>query len=271
MALAAQAKSMKTIPAQSLRAAPLATTSPRSLSKYPWRWSWVLSGALHAGAFGFIAVSLILAPLPIAPPSSQIQVDGRWGTLPPDADTNAMRSADSDERWSDVIQSSRDSRSLPDPSASELASFVQRRIEQSIEDGKRRDVQANEDKLSRLGRRLTEASNRESIDEVAKFLEGMTNTRKQAPSTDTIPSPFDVATAQIDRVRKEVDSEGKVRYIATLIDENGTTTELELDSVSGEQLYRTMKIIESNPLLERVYRKIVMGFLDQMLNNPTTK
>jgi hypothetical protein len=46
---------------------------------------------------------------------------------------------------------------------------------------------------------------------------------------------------------------------------------MELDSESGPQLYRTMKIIEANPLLKSVYRKIVMGFLDQMLSKPTTK
>lgn len=210
-----------------------------------------------------------LAPIPTGSPTREIEIDAHWSTYNFETLATETRSADSDERWQDVIETSRDSKTLQDPLVNELSAFVRRQVEQSVEDGKRREVQENEDKILRLGRRLSETSNEKNIDDMASFLGGMTGKRKQAAADVDVLQPFDVTTAQIDSVRKEVDSEGKVYYVAKLIDENGTFTDLELDSESGEQLYRTMKIIESNPLLKSVYRKIVMGFLDQMLNQPT--
>ena len=231
----------------------------------------MVSTSLHCTAFGIIVAFIVIAPPPVETEAPQIQVDGRWGVLQPDSDTTELRSADSDEKWTDVIRSSREQRSLADPSTSDLSSFVQRQMDQSVEDGKRRDSKENEDKLSRLGRRLAETSKEKNVDDMAEFLGGLTGNRRQEAPSDGVLRPFDVATAQIDRVRKDEDSEGNIHYIATLIDENGTTIDMELDSESGPQLYRTMKIIEANPLLKSVYRKIVMGFLDQMLSKPTTK
>ena len=165
--------------------------------------------------------------------------------------------------------SSREQPRLPDPDASIMSSFVQRQIAQSIDEGNRRSLAENEGMLSRLSQQLTESSSQDNIDAMAQFLSGLAGARKPAPSTNDAPIPFDANTAQIDRVRKEVDSLERVHYIATLVDANGSTKELELDAQTGAQLYKILKIIESNPLLERVYRKIVMGFLDQALAKPT--
>ena len=45
----------------------------------------------------------------------------------------------------------------------------------------------------------------------------------------------------------------------------GITDEVDIDPETGEQLYRTMRLIKANPLLEKVYRKIVMGIMDSVL------
>ena len=42
----------------------------------------------------------------------------------------------------------------------------------------------------------------------------------------------------------------------------------ELGIEEGEQLYRTFQLIKKNPLLEKVYRQVVMGLLDK-LTQPT--
>lgn len=254
---------------------------PRRGRKHPWQWPWLFSIALHSVAFAAVASSIALAPVSLPPPDSQIQVDGRWGA-PKSPETSfelkgaelrgaELRGADADERWTQVIESSREQRTLPNPGTSELSSFVQKQIDRSVADGRRRTASENEDKLSRLGRRLSETSSTENVDQMAEFLGGMVGQRSGSARPGEVARPFDVDTAQIDRVRKEEDPRGGVRYVATLIDAQGATTELELDPESGAQLYKTMKLIESNPLLERIYRKIVMGFLDQMLSKPAAK
>jgi uncharacterized membrane protein YkoI len=225
---------------------------------HPWRLAWMMSLSAHASAFALLVTSIVLTPLPGQSPIAPVELDGRWGV-----------SENDEERWSEVMVSSREQPRLPDPDASIVASFVQRQIAQSIDEGNRRSLAENEGMLARLSQQLTESSSQDNIDAMAQFLSGVAGARKPAPSTNDAPIPFDANTAQIDRVRKEVDSQERVHYIATLVDANGSTKELELDAQTGAQLYKILKIIESNPLLERVYRKIVMGFLDQALAKPT--
>jgi hypothetical protein len=50
-----------------------------------------------------------------------------------------------------------------------------------------------------------------------------------------------------------------------MVDAKGVAREVPIDAQTGERLYKTMKMIKSNPLLERVYRNILMGILDQVL------
>ncbi|MFN6131206.1 MAG: hypothetical protein ACK5AC_18870 [Planctomycetota bacterium] len=225
----------------------------------PWQLAWMMSLTAHGSALALLVTSVVFAPLPEASLITHIEIDGRW-SVP----------ENEDQLWSEVMVSSREQPRLPDPDASIASSFVQRRIAQSIDGGNRRSVAENEQMLGRLSQQLTESSSQENVDAMAQFLSSLAGERSPAPATTNgPPRPFDVNTAQIDRVRKEMDSQEQVHYIATLIDANGATKELELDAESGAQLYKTMKIIESNPLLERVYRKIVMGFLDQVLGKPT--
>lgn len=262
---------MKYLPSRTTLISPLSAVSSETASNRSWRFSWLLSLSLHLGTVAVLVLPLLMAPARNEPALANIEIDGSWGTASVEATGTQLLSADSDDRWRNVMLSSQEQTVLPNPSDSAISSFVRKRIDKSIEDGKNRDSQANEDELSRLGQRLETTSSQANIDRMAQFLSGLTGKRKELASEEDMQRPFDVSTAQIDRVRKEEDSEGRVHYIATLVDENGNSTDLELDSEIGPQLYRTMKIIESNPLLERVYRKIVMGFLDQMLSKPTTK
>jgi hypothetical protein len=246
----------------------------------PWTLAWIASATIHLAVAGAIAVSVVWAPMPDDPQPERVQFEGHWrsldddrrmtrwesdGALPADS-----RSVDSDPQWSEVMETSRTTQSTTiAKSDSESASFLQRQVERSVADGKRRSETDNQDKLTRLSRRLTESSNEENIDRMADFLEGMMGARDEPSELDSPSQPFQFETAQIDRVRKETDSQGDVHYHATLVDAHGAKMELELDSETGASLYKTLKIIESNPLLERVYRRIVMGFLDQMLRQPT--
>jgi hypothetical protein len=45
--------------------------------------------------------------------------------------------------------------------------------------------------------------------------------------------------------------------------------ESEMTAAEGESAYKTFELIKSNPLLERVYRGVVMSLLDKVLKpNP---
>jgi hypothetical protein len=52
-----------------------------------------------------------------------------------------------------------------------------------------------------------------------------------------------------------------------MVDAQGVAREVEIDNENGQRLYKTMQLIKSNPLLEKVYRKILMGILDQVLKD----
>lgn len=246
----------------------------------PWTLAWIVSSTIHLVVAGAISVSVVWSPTPDAPQPERVQLEGHWRSLHDDHPTTRWesasalkadsRSADSDPQWSEVMETSRAAQTtIIAKSDSESASFLQRQVERSVADGKRRSETDNQDKLTRLSRRLTESSNEENVDRIADFLEGMMGARDEPSELDSPSQPFEFETAQIDRVRKETDSQGNVHYHATLVDAHGAKMELELDSETGASLYKTLKIIESNPLLERVYRRIVMGFLDQMLRQPT--
>jgi hypothetical protein len=252
----------------------------------PWRLAWFLSVGLHVTVTGIALSWMLSTPLPVGPSSSEIQVDGRWGPASVDSpstfvdattvDVTKLDAGEVDERWVDVVDASQTRNVLPDPKVSDLSSFVQRQIDRSVTDGQHRSQQENENKLARLSRRLNETSKPKHIDEMADFLGGLLGQRRTEPDSKDLnpndnPSPFDIDTAQFHRVRKEMDAAGKTQYIATMIDAHGITTEIALDAETGPQLYKIMKIIESNPLLERVYRKIVMGFLDQALSKKTSE
>lgn len=145
-------------------------------------------------------------------------------------------------------------------------SFVDQQIQQSIQQSKKRSADDNRDKLDKLGKRLAGSSNEKSVDDISAFMEGITGSKRAtAPNANGGGQPFDPSTAQIHDVRKEIDENNAVRYVVVMVDAKGETAETLIDAETGENLYRTMQLIKANPLLERVYRQMVMGMLDQLL------
>jgi len=169
-----------------------------------------------------------------------------------------------DPHWRSVMEVSSQS-DLSE--ASTATNFVRSQIDRSIRNSQQRSNEENLDRLKKLGGDLSRNSRSESVQEMAGFLGSLIPKRADQPVSDSTGMTFDVATAQLHDVQKSVDPTGIERYLAVMIDAQGITTEIELDEESGEQLYKTMKLIRSNPLLEQVYRKIVMGILDNFLKN----
>lgn len=166
--------------------------------------------------------------------------------------------------WDGVMRSAQSPESTP---SSESKTFLQKQIDRSIEQSKQRSSEDNLDRLNQLSRDLRRNSRSQNIDEMAEFLGGMLTKRVSTPVADSETRPFDAHTAQLHDVLKSDGVDGRPQYTAVMIDAQGVLRSVEMDAETGKQLYRTMQLIRSNPLLEQVYRKIVMGILDQVLKD----
>lgn len=148
--------------------------------------------------------------------------------------------------------------------------MVQERIEQALEEAGGRPDQENLDRLERLAGRLGEVSREGSVDQLARSFHSMLGTSERAvePAAEPIGGEFDPQTAQFHDVRREVPDGQTPQYFAILIDAQGRTLEVAMEAAEGARMYALMQRIKDHPLLERVYRRIAMPLLDQLLAAP---
>ena len=256
-------------------------TSPPKSSRStlsPWKMAASSSLLLHAIAIGTAAWVAAMWVTPVEPRTSPpFEIEGAFrepisvdqsvrvlGDRSEDAIDPLTPSAD-DPRWKRAIADQ-----LPEPERdpagqSAESTFIQRQIDRSIESGKRRTGQENLDRLSRLSQQLSQESKSETVDQMADFLGGVTKPRAERPIANPSGKSIDVSSAQLHDVVRTIDGEGRKTYRLILIDAEGITDDVDIDPETGEQLYRTMRLIKANPLLEKVYRKIVMGIMDSVL------
>ena len=146
---------------------------------------------------------------------------------------------------------------------------VKARIESAITAAQQRPIEEQHDRLQELTKRLNSVSTEQSVDELTGRLQQAlgTTSRATAPKEKPASGPFDTKTAQLHEVRREEMTDGEFRYLVVLVDAAGRSFETELGPAEGEQLYRTWQLIKKNPLLERVYRGVVMQLLDKLLSS----
>jgi hypothetical protein len=173
----------------------------------------------------------------------------------------------SDPRWDDILtEPQRRLEGIDDsPADRAAASLLSRELLRSLRDAEARETEANFAELEQLSGRLKEVSSEESVAEVAGAVGRLFGTSERTAQPTQAEGPFDNATAQPHDCRKEQSPDGMTRYFVVMIDAQGRTEEIEVDETTGEQIHRTMQLIKSNPLLERVYRGVVMGILDKLL------
>lgn len=147
-----------------------------------------------------------------------------------------------------------------------VESFVKSRVDRATEEAAKLDDEQKQARLAELSQKLSEVSTEESIGELANKFQKWLGTEKRAEKPAAKPEgSFDFASAQLHDVRREGSEEAGYTYTSILIDAAGRTMDAPMGKEDGENLYRTMQLIKSNPLLEKVYRGIVMGLLDKML------
>lgn len=227
----------------------VATRIRSAFMQRAWTWSWWLSLGLHSMILsGLVLYWLNQAELPQSIVQESLQIDGGFS-----------------QRSSSEVEDL----SIQAPSDPAERSRLLRDIRRQMEQAQQRGDQDNFDRLKQLSADLRRNSTTKTVDEMAEFFGGVVGNRATEPDLKKTDQEFDVSTAQMHDIRKTNDEQGTVRYILVMVDAQGVAREVEIDSENGQRLYKTMQLIKSNPLLEKVYRKILMSILDQVLKDPS--
>jgi len=178
------------------------------------------------------------------------------------SDLNELVADFDDPRWHEALLEAQDS----SDTATGSSDFISREVMQAIAAAEARTEDENLKRLESLSDSLTATSSAESIDQLTTSLRRWLGTEERAtrPADEPVAGEFDLQTAQLHDVVRD-DSSGEIRYTAVLLDAAGRTMESPLTEAEGESVYRVMQLMKDNPLLERVYRGVVLSFLDKLL------
>jgi hypothetical protein len=177
-------------------------------------------------------------------------------------DLNDLVSSADDPRWQAALLRQSD---LAE-SATAPSEFITDQLLDAISDAEQHTDSDNLDRLETLTGRLNDVSSAESVDQMKATLQRWLGTTARAtePATAMVEGEFDFTTAQLHDVVRVLDA-SEFRYTAVLLDAAGRTMESPLTQAEGESVYRIMQLMKENPLLERVYRGVVLSFMDQLL------
>lgn len=221
------------------------------LLKRAWTWSWFLSLCLHlAVGSGLVLYWLNRLELPESNLTESLEIQGGF-SVPAESQIQEI-----------LIES---------PSDRQQRSELLRDIREQMKLAQQRGDQDSFERLKQLSADLRRNSTKKTVDEMSEFFGGVFGQRASAPDPRRTNEEFDVSTAQMHDISKLSDELGEVRYVLIMVDAKGVAREVQIDNENGQRLYKTMELIKSNPLLEKVYRNILMGILDQVLKEQSSK
>jgi hypothetical protein len=261
--------------------------APRTAERSRRRWSWRLSRWVHGALIGLVGAEFLLGvPLsPLVPDragSEQIELVAVGRVLPgppplvtiPELEdrrqTAAQIAAEEIVRQAQAATPPELERQLLDPAASPTpvaAEWVQRRMLDELAAAEKLSTSQQQERLAQLAGQLERISSAESVAAISSKLAGLLGSAPRAtqPAAGPVGGAFDHESAQLHDVKRSENLAGGYDYIAVLLDSSGRTLESALSQAEGEQLYKTFQIIKANPLLERVYRGVVMSLLDKLM------
>lgn len=157
-------------------------------------------------------------------------------------------------------------RMVGDP-ADVTAAVVRKRLEQVVAES---EAMPETDKLARLdilSARLKDVADEQSVHRLSGVMQSFLGTKPRAmqPAQEKPDGDFDFDTAQLHDIQRHPKEPVGFRYITVLLDAEGRTVEVEVSEQDGQLIYETMQRIKANPLLEQVYRQIVIPLLDQLM------
>jgi hypothetical protein len=232
---------------------------PQPLLKRRWRLSLRSSLLLHT-----------VAP-PLAEPQPQPVEIGAYfpaneNWLANDSvDISHLEAANADPRWELLTDNNLDQR--PAAEQQEASSFLSRQVMRSIAESEAKSDEDNLERLRSLAAQQNDISTQQSVAEInaqlSKFLG--TGPRASEPAKEPVAGDFDFDTGQLHDMKREMLEDGKFKYTAILVDSAGRKMETEMNAADGGSAYKTFELIKQNPLLERVYRGVVMSLLDKII------
>ena len=253
--------------------------------------SLVASAAVHGAAFVGLVIGLPLLeafdllPRPVERPRLEVAMSWTVPQTPepvviiqgdlrdadakpddkPDAESRPEERAKRDGR-SQLARTKSDRDPLAAPVATLTANELNRRINDSVDDASQLSPDQQRDRLRQLAGQLNDVATDKSVEQLTGTLQQALGVAPRAvrPAEKPVDGEFDFKTAQLHDVRREPLEGGGFRYVTVLLDAAGRTNETELTAAEGEQLYKTWELIKANPLLEKVYRGIVMQLLDKL-------
>lgn len=121
--------------------------------------------------------------------------------------------------------------------------------------------------LAESGKYLQKKVSPHAIDQISQKIHQWQKLPERATEPEFLPpeGDFDFETAQVHDVERFRDADGKYRYTILLFDAQGRTFQTEMTGMDGESLWKTMQLIKKNPLLEKIYRTMVIPLLDDII------
>jgi hypothetical protein len=162
-----------------------------------------------------------------------------------------------------------DDRNLDDSQREAASRFIEARVLAAIAQEERASPDDRFARLEELTGKLNQTASDESVQELTKKLQKWLATEERATApVEGVQGDFDFDTAQLHDVARVENPAGGFTYTSVLIDSAGRQMQAPLSAEEGENLYRVMQLIKGNPLLERVYRGVVMSLIDRLAKPP---
>ena len=227
------------------------------------RWGWSASAVIHLAVLGLLAVESVSPWIPRAGGDGAGPIGGEGSSssalrLVGELAGGAANTCRVEEPAIDGKSFASASVASADPSGG-LRRLVHSRIRQASGRPSRETIRD----LDRMTRRLETFVSPESLGEITRRLQSEfgPSAALQVVARDADRAEFDAESAHIQDAYRDTTTQ---TYIAVLVDRAGQRLDVPLDDVQGERLAGLMRWMKSHPLVDGIYRNIVMGILDRM-------
>ncbi len=155
---------------------------------------------------------------------------------------------------------------LPQPGETN-AETVERGLDTAQQQAASRTHEENLSELERKSAQLSRYATAESVEQISEKMAAWTGTapRATAPLENPPPGEVDLDTAQLHDVLRTGSPEEGYHYTGILFDAEGRSIHVEMDASEGKKAWETMQMVKKNPLMETVYRAMVIPLMDKRM------
>lgn len=224
-------------------------------------WGWAASSVVHAAVVVLLvaeAIALIsLSFQPAANPPEVVELAASWSRLPKATELPPVVVGAPISKPPEV---------KPEDSEPVSKQEIEGRIKDAIAEADKLTPEQKLERLKMLSGQLERVSSDESLTGLVSTMNKALGTTARAtqPAAEPVAGEFDFGTAQFHEVRRTEDAKGNFKYTAVLLDAEGRTTLAELDEEEGARMYQLLELVKSSPLMEKLYRGVMMGFIDKL-------